>query len=156
MTPAVHVVATPINDDSIWIKVGVGILCIIAVLLFICTITLLKGRKKNRRSEEYSVTLENFREEEEEIPQMNLNEFHNLHNNMPNGEDQQAAEEIQNADDEVAAEEDEGFDDDDDDYVPPLRRDETPPPPVIEVRRGARNRVQTVYFQATFKSQSHQ
>ncbi|CAL8136904.1 unnamed protein product [Orchesella dallaii] len=118
---------------------------------------------------------------EEEIPQMNLNEFHNLHNNMQNGEAQQPAggnplisfmnvtgdddyinilfkmEEILHTDEEedVAAEEDEGFDDDDDEYVPPPRRDETPPPPIIEVRRGARNRVQTVYFQATFKSQLH-
>ncbi|CAL8083922.1 unnamed protein product [Orchesella dallaii] len=110
------------------------------------------GKKKNRRSEEYSVTLENFREEEEEIPQMNLNEFHNLHNNMPNGEAQQPAEEILHADgeeDEVAAEEDEGFDDDDDYVPPPPPRDETPPPPIIEVRRGAwnRNRLFSGYVQ---------
>lgn len=74
-----------LSDHIGWIKIGSIALCIIAVLLAVCSgFFVIECFRKWTKKRDFSVTLEHFRQHHDvDVPQFNMEEFNNLHDRLP-------------------------------------------------------------------------
>ncbi|CAL8130411.1 unnamed protein product [Orchesella dallaii] len=162
------IVATQVEGESIWIKIAAVSLVVIAFILGLMgAYWVHQCQRKRKLDHEFKFTLERFQQEDGDgIPIYNIQHFNQLHENLPprrpddadNVEAEQVNAEEAAADEGYGDDDDDSSDDDDDDdddeeYIPPPNNQPPPPPPPSPPAK--RRRIQTDFFQATFRNKSH-